>query len=45
VSIESVIKRNCHVVELTAHLREGMQGLDAYLIDKVRAYAKLLESV
>lgn len=44
-SIESVIKRSCHVIELTAFLREGMQGLDAYLIDKVRVYAELLESV
>lgn len=45
LSIEAVIKRSCHVIELTAHLREGMQGFDDYLIDKVRAYAELLESV
>jgi hypothetical protein len=44
-AIESAIRRSCHVIELTAFLRDGMQGLDAYLIDKVRAYAELLESV
>jgi hypothetical protein len=44
-AIELAIKRGCHVIEMTAHLQEDMRGLDAYLGDKVRVYAELLESV
>ena len=44
-AIEQAIKRGCHVVEMTAHTQEDMRGLDAYLSDKVRVYAELLESV
>lgn len=44
-AIETAIRRSCHVVEITAHLRADLEGLDAYLRDKVRAYAELLESV
>jgi hypothetical protein len=44
-SIEQAIKRGCHVIEITAHLQEDMRGLDAYLADKVRVYAELLEAV
>lgn len=43
--IEAAIKRGCHVIELTAHLQADMRGLDAYLGEKVRVYAELLESV
>lgn len=44
-AIELAIKRGCHVIELTVHLQEDMRGLDAYLAEKVRVYAELLESV
>jgi hypothetical protein len=44
-AIELAIKRGCHVIEMTAHLQADMRGLDAYLGDKVRIYAELLESV
>ncbi len=44
-AIELAIKRGCHVIEMTAHLRADMDGLDAYLGNKVKVYAELLESV
>lgn len=44
-ALELAIRRGCHVVEMTAHLQADMRGLDAYLGDKVRVYAELLESV
>lgn len=44
-ALELAIKRGCHVIEMTAHLLADMRGLDAYLGDKVRVYADLLESV
>lgn len=44
-AIEIAIKRGCHVIEMTAHLQPDMRGLDAYLAQKVNAYAELLESV
>lgn len=43
--IEQAIRRGCHVIEMTAYLQDDMRGLDAYLSEKVRAYAELLESV
>jgi hypothetical protein len=44
-AIEAAIKRSCHVIELTAHLRADLRGLDDYIRDKVGVYASLLESV
>ena len=44
-AIKQAIKRSCHVVEMTAFLQPDLRGLEAYLGDKVRAYAELLESV
>lgn len=43
--ITEAIRRSCHVIELTAHLRDDMSGLKDYLLDKVGRYALLLESV
>lgn len=44
-AIEAAIKRSCHVIELTAHLRADLRGLDNYIRDKVGVYASLLETV
>lgn len=44
-SIEAALRRDCHVIELTAHLQPDFAGLDDYLRAKVQVYADLLESV
>lgn len=44
-AIEEAIRRNCHVIEFTAHLQADMRGLVEYLREKVETYAQLLESV
>lgn len=44
-AIDASIKRSCHVIELTAHLRADLRGLDDYIRDKVVVYANLLETV
>jgi hypothetical protein len=44
-AIEAAIRRECHVIEFTAHLQQDLRGLDDYLRDKVDVYATLLESV
>lgn len=43
--ITDAIRRTCHAIEFTAHLREDMSGLRDYLLGKVGRYALLLESV
>lgn len=43
--IAEAIVRTGHSIEFTAFLRENLDGLEAYLIAKVEAYAAMLESV
>lgn len=43
--ITESIRRTCHAIEFTSHLREDMNGLKDYLLGKVGRYALLLESV
>lgn len=43
--ISNAIRRTCHTLEFTAFLREDLQGLDKYLLDKVKRYGALLESL
>ncbi len=43
--LRAALKRTCHVVEFTSFLREGMAGLDEYLLKKIVNYATLLEEV
>jgi hypothetical protein len=43
--ITDAIRRACHAIEFTAHLRDDMVGLKEYLLDKVGRYALLLESI
>ncbi len=45
MAIKKAIQRECHVAEFTAHLQADFRGLGEYLCDKVRVYAKLLETV
>ena len=44
-AIKQAIKRSCHVIEMTAFLQPDLRGLEAYLSDKIRVYAELLETV
>lgn len=44
-AIERVIRRECHIVEFTAHLQADLRGLAEYLRSKVLVYAELLQSV
>lgn len=43
--ITEAIRRTCHAIEFTAHLRDDMSGLKDYLLEKVGRYALLLESI
>ena len=42
--ITDALRRACHAIEFTAHLQDNLEGLKAYLLDKVERYALLLES-
>lgn len=44
-AIKEAIRRECHALEFTSHLRDDLKGFKAYLLDKVERYAILLESV
>lgn len=44
-AIKEVMRRECHALEFTSHLRSDMKGLKEYLLDKIERYAILLESV
>lgn len=44
-AITEAIRRTCHAIEFTAHLQSDMDGLTGYLLDKVKRYALVLESV
>ena len=44
-AISDVIRRTCHAIEFTSHLRSDLEGLDKYILQKVERYALLLESV
>lgn len=43
--INAALRRSCHVLEFTAHLRPGLAGLDDYVLSKLANYAEMLESV
>lgn len=44
-AIKEAIRRECHALEFTSHLRDDMKGLKGYFLDKIERYAILLESV
>jgi hypothetical protein len=44
-SLRDAMRRRCHVVEFTSHLRGDLEGIDAYLLDKVLRYATMLEEL
>lgn len=44
-ALTEAIKRTGHTVEFTAHMVDGLAGLEGYLRDKIVAYAEMIESV
>lgn len=44
-ALTEAIKRTGHTVEFTAHMVDGLSGLETYLSDKIMAYAQMVESV
>lgn len=44
-ALTEAIKRTGHSVEFTAHMVDGLAGLEGYLRDKIIAYAEMIESV
>lgn len=43
--LREALQRNGHVVEFTSFLREELEGISAYLLEKVIHYAEMLENV
>lgn len=43
--LRDALRRRCHAVEFTSHLREGLDRIDGYLLDKVIGYAMMLEEL
>jgi hypothetical protein len=43
--ISGALRRTGHSIEFTAYIREDLEGLEAYLNDKITCYAAMLEAV